>query len=203
MIIKVCGMREPDIIAALSELNPDWMGMIFYPKSKRYLTKVIDKKANESQRRVGVFVNATEAEILDEVRTQQLDYVQLHGKETPAFCESLKQQGLQLIKAFSVDDDFDFSQTEDYEPHCDYFLFDTKGRHPGGNGTLFNWDILRKYKGNTPFLLAGGIGPAHLTQVRSFTHEAFAGVDLNSQFETAPGLKNITTLKKFIDDLRR
>jgi len=202
MKIKVCGMREPKNMEALAELQPDLMGMIFYPKSKRYLTKVINEKVAKGIKRVGVFVNANKAEILKIAYAQQLDYIQLHGEESPEFCALIKAENLKVVKAFAVNDDFDFNLTKVYEPHCEYFLFDTKGKNPGGNGVVFNWDILRKYKGHTPFLLAGGIGPEHLTEVKKIKHEKMWGVDLNSKFEISPGLKNITTLKKFINDLR-
>ena len=195
-------MRDLENVEALAELKPDFMGMIFYEKSKRYLDHIIPAHLTNDLKRVGVFVNTNKAEILEKVNTQQLDYVQLHGKESPAFCAALKVEGVHLIKAFSVDENFDFDLTKVYEPYCDYFLFDTKGKNPGGNGIVFDWEILRKYKGNTPFLLAGGIGEQHLTEVQKLQHPMLAGVDLNSGFETAPGLKNIDTLKTFIHELR-
>jgi len=134
--------------------------------------------------------------------------VQLHGHETPEFCRSIKEEGLksgralQIIKAFGVAPDEPFPHTEDYEADCDFFLFDTRCPTAGGSGRTFDWDVLQNYHGHTPFFLSGGIGPDNANRLRSFSHPAWAGVDLNSRFETTPALKDVGLLADFIKDLR-
>jgi len=210
MIIKVCGMCNSENLSQLVELNVDWVGMIFYNASTRHAEA--DKAAAENLRllkisdfgikKVGVFVNAEKSAILQKVNGYDLSYIQLHGSETPVFCKQLKAEGLKIIKAFAVDDQFDFTILEDYVPHCDYFLFDTKGKLPGGNGTTFNWEQLRKYELQTPFLLSGGIGIEQLELLETFDHPRMKGIDLNSRFETSPGIKDIEKLKHFIDKFK-
>ncbi len=210
MIVKVCGMCNRENLAELVQLNVDWVGMIFYDASSRNVEA--DKAAAENLRllkisdfgikKVGVFVNARKEDILQKVESYHLNFVQLHGQESSVFCQELKAKGLSLIKAFSIDSSFDFNQLEEYAPHCDYFLFDTKGKLPGGNGITFNWEVLKNYKLNTPFLLSGGIGQDQLEDLKSFSHSQLMGIDLNSKFETSPGMKDIKKLKFFISTFR-
>jgi phosphoribosylanthranilate isomerase len=211
MKVKVCGMRDPENILALAKLPVDMMGFIFYPKSPR---SVKDKKlpawlnknadALKKIKRVGVFVNAEIEEVLNKVHDYQLDFVQLHGDESPEYCEELLQyweistmRRAKLIKAFPVDEYFNFVATAGYAGHCALFLFDTKGVAFGGTGKAFNWELLRKYKGPRPFLLAGGIGPESIDSIRVFSHELFYGVDLNSRFEKGPGIKDLDKIQLF------
>jgi phosphoribosylanthranilate isomerase len=201
LIIKVCGMREADNIRDLQALEVDWMGMIFFKKSARHVDSKLDISIETPK--VGVFVNETLDVILDKVEQFQLSKLQLHGDESPAFCAALKKQFAgDLIKVFSVGDDFDFEQLAPYESIVDYFLFDTKGKQRGGNGVTFDWQILQAYKGQLPFLLSGGIGEEHMAEIKNFRHSKMIGIDLNSKFEISPAYKDIQKLKNFIYGIR-
>ena len=198
MTIKVCGMRDADNIQAVEQLGIDWMGMIFWPKSSRFVADV-PSYLPKQVRLVGVFVDASLVDIRQHVSDYQLDLIQLHGKETPAFAEVLKP--LSVIKAFNISEAEDLKQTKAYEGIVDYFLFDTKGKVVGGNGEKFDWSVLSSYHGETPFLLSGGIGPDDVEAVNSFRHPKCIGIDLNSRFEQAPALKDISKLRNFIKQL--
>jgi len=200
MIIKTCGMRDADNIRAVSELGIDWMGFIFWAPSSRYVSEKPTFLPTR-QKRVGVFVDARIEEVKSKADEYALDLIQLHGSESPAFCERLKANSRQqLIKAFNIATQEDLEQTIPYEGLVDYFLFDTKAKMVGGNGTQFDWSILSAYQGNTPFLLSGGIGPDDAEKVRNFHHPQLAGIDLNSRFELSPALKDIEKLKQFITE---
>ncbi len=200
MIIKTCGMRDADNIRAVSELGIDWMGFIFWVPSSRYVSEKPTFLPTR-QKRVGVFVDARIEEVKSKADEYALDLIQLHGKESPAFCERLKTNSRQqLIKAFNIATQEDLEQTLPYEGLVDYFLFDTKAKMVGGNGTQFDWSVLSAYQGNTPFLLSGGIGPDDAEKVRNFHHPQLAGIDLNSRFELSPALKDIEKLKQFITE---
>jgi phosphoribosylanthranilate isomerase len=200
MIIKTCGMRDADNIRAVSELGIDWMGFIFWPPSSRYVSEKPSFLPTR-QKRVGVFVDARIEEVKSKADEYALDLIQLHGSESPAFCEWLKANSRQqLIKAFNIATQEDLEQTIPYEGLVDYFLFDTKAKMVGGNGTQFDWSVLSAYQGNTPFLLSGGIGPDDAEKVRNFHHPQLAGIDLNSRFELSPALKDIEKLKQFITE---
>lgn len=195
-------MREADNISALTQLPIDYIGFIFFAGSRRFVGNHPPVPTLPQLKRVGVFVNSDRREILDQAREYQLDAVQLHGEETPPFCHEVRAQALQVIKVFSIDENFDFSITMAFEDSCDYFLFDTKGKNRGGNGVAFDWLILKEYRGKVPFLLAGGIRPGMEYAVKNFEHKKFHGIDLNSGFEIEPGKKDIEKLKKFIDEVR-
>ena len=191
-------MRAPDNIAALSDLAPDYMGFIFWENSKRFVNNPTpDLPA--SIKKTGVFVDASPAYITDMVKQHQLQAVQLHGEESPNFCQKLHALGLEIIKAFAVDASFDFSVLEAYETVCTYFLFDTKGPLPGGNGNRFDWSVLRNYPSVKPFFLSGGIGPGDQNAIASIINLnlPLCAIDINSQFEIEPGLKNIEIIKQF------
>lgn len=205
MRLKVCGMRELENISALSELDPNYMGFIFWSESSRFVDKKtppLDKKIIKT----GVFVDATFDYILTKIKDHQLDAVQLHGQESCSYCKVIKDYGLKVIKSFSIKNTFDFNTLEDYENSCDYYLFDTKGKLPGGNGFNFDWKILNEYPSQKPFFLSGGIGVDNLNEIKKLvkTKLPIHAIDVNSKFETAPGNKNIELLKKFkkeIDEL--
>jgi phosphoribosylanthranilate isomerase len=152
---------------------------------------------------VGVFVDENAFEILGLAKNLGLEYVQLHGKENRKTCSILKKQGLKILKAFSIDDQFKFSSTNAFKSVADYFLFDTKTKLHGGSGKKFNWNILADYKEETPFFLSGGIGPNDAQIIKKIKHPKLAGIDLNSGFEDKPGLKNIENLKNFIEELKK
>lgn len=205
MKIKICGMKYKDNIESVAALQPYYLGFIFYHGSKRNFNGEIPK-LNADIKKVGVFVNEEESVISDLVEKHQLNGVQLHGDESPAFCVSLKASNnpdLEIIKAFAVSEHFNFNKLEDYKDVCDYFLFDTKGKERGGNGTLFDWTLLRQYHLKKPFFLSGGIGLAEADRIHSFLESPLSNychtLDLNSKFESEPGLKKTFELKKFID----
>lgn len=209
MLIKVCGMRDPDNIRWVVETGIDWMGFIFYARSPRFvgdlsLDEIIREKAvHEPPVRVGVFVNATPEYMMEMGNKYALGYLQLHGNESPDTCYALHKRGYAIIKAFSIANEDDLKLTADYEGRADYFLFDTKCNGYGGSGKQFDWSVLTAYKGQTPFLLSGGINPDSVESIRNFHHPKLAGLDLNSGFETAPGIKNAEKLKTFIDKIKK
>ena len=199
MMIKVCGMRDAQNIRDVESLGVDWIGMIFWPKSKRYVAEM-PSYLPEHLKKVGVFVDSTLDDILQHISDYQLDIIQLHGQESPDFAKALKPHT--IIKAFNIEKADDLLQTEKYEGIADYFLFDTKGKMVGGNGQKFDWSVLTAYQGKTPFLLSGGIGPEDAESVKSFHHPRCIGIDLNSRFESEPGFKDINQLKTFINNIR-
>lgn len=193
-------MREVSNIRALESLDITWMGMIFFQKSKRHVVNPVPRE-NKNIQRIGVFVNAAQDYIDRKIKMHDLAGVQLHGTETREFCKEIKGKGLITIKAFSIDESFNFSNLENFHDVCDYFLFDTKGKTHGGTGIRFDWKILTKYQGPTPFLLSGGIGPEHAEEIKDFNHHYMHGIDINSRFEIKPALKNIEAIKRFKDEL--
>ena len=192
-------MKYPENILEVSQLLPDYLGFIFYKKSSRYFDGEIPE-IPKTIKKVGVFVNASLEEITSKIEKYDLDLIQLHGNETPEFCKNLKQDKIEIIKVFSVDDDFEFNILEKYEQVCDYFLFDTKGKLHGGNGITFNWKILDKYKSKKPLILSGGIGITEIEKIKTMSLPIFA-IDINSKFEIEPGLKNTNLLQQFITQL--
>lgn len=202
MMIKVCGMRDADNIREAEKLGIDLMGLIFWPLSSRYVRECPTYLPTKV-RRVGVFVDADIEAVRHTAREYALDYVQLHGHESPEYCARLVDSGLPfaIIKAFHISTTHDLLQTQAYDGIADLFLFDTKGRLAGGNGEQFDWDILAAYQGDTPFLLSGGIGVDDIEKVKNFHHQRLAGIDLNSRFETTPGLKDINKLRTFLQQL--
>lgn len=201
MIIKVCGMRDANNIRQLEESHiADWMGLIFYPKSSRYVAQ-IPNYLPKKMKRIGVFVNSSQEDIYQHVQDYQLAGIQLHGQETPSFIRHLKNIPI-LIKAFNIATADDLVQTDNYEGLCDYYLFDTKCLTMGGSGKQFDWDLLQYYKGKTPFLLSGGINSDSLNQLSGFYHPMWAGVDLNSCFEQAPAMKDIALLTHFCKEFK-
>lgn len=193
MLIKVCGIvTDADRLAETS----DMVGFIYYDRSPRHVDVApISKQAL----RVGVFVDENMDVIERIISRDRLDYVQLHGNETPEQCTALARRS-KVIKAFSIGSRSDLDKAKDYR--CDLFLFDTKGAAKGGNGVQFDWSILDHYTGSTPFILSGGIGPDDAQAIKALDHPMLAGVDLNSRFESAPGQKDMDKIKLMIDELR-
>lgn len=204
MVFKVCGMRNAENIRALWEVEPTHIGMIFHEKSPRNVLEELTgfpfHSELEDPINTGVFVNQSKEYIVKKVKAFKLRAVQLHGSESPELVEELKRENLQVIKVFSVDEGFDFKETEKYEK-ADFFLFDTKGKSEGGNGVAFDWNLLGNYSGEVPFILAGGIGPNSIEDLRLFleteSSKHCVGIDVNSGFEILPGLKDIEALKQF------
>ncbi len=197
-------MREADNIRAVDALSTDFMGFIFWPHSSRYVA-ALPACLPQRAKRVGVFVDADMADLLQHAAQYGLHAVQLHGHENPAYVRQLRASVGQLtvIKAFNIATPNDLEQTVPYEGLADYFLFDTKGPSVGGNGKQFDWTVLNAYNGTTPFLLSGGIGPDDAPRIRSFHHPLLAGIDLNSRFETSPAVKDINQLNNFIKTIRQ
>lgn len=208
MKIKVCGLTIPTNVQAVMQLGVNYVGFIFYEDSPRNVTTPpenfvgFDKILNSTVKKVGVFVNASIPFIMEKVKTYQLDFVQLHGDENVFYCSKLKGKGAKIIKAFSVDDDFIFTETDAYKYYCDYFLFDTKGEKRGGNGQRFDWRILNRYKGKTPFFLSGGIAPSMAEEIKQLDFAHLHALDLNSGFEIEPGYKSVTAISEFINGVK-
>ena len=203
MKVKVCGMRNPENIRQVAALQPDFMGFIFYEGSKRFVGDAISPsllaELPASIQKIGVFVNETTEAIKERVQTYGLDLVQLHGRETPRQCKELQEAGIKVIKAFSVDEAFSFENTLVYERYCEYFLFDTRGNNYGGNGTVFDWEILKGYIADKPYFLSGGLNLKNLEskEFDKLRPKPFA-VDVNSGFEQEPGLKKVAELKQLL-----
>jgi len=213
MRIKVCGMKFQENIEAVAALQPDYMGFIFYEKSARFFDGQIPSLP-KNIKKVGVFVDASLEYILEKIIEYDLQAVQLHGKESSAFCDALKRHPefisgfhqVEIIKVFSIKETFDFSVLQAYETVCDYFLFDTKGKNPGGNGYTFNWEVLKNYPSTKPYFLSGGIGLVEVDNLVTFLKNKKSNycyaIDINSKFEIKPGLKDIDRLKEFKNKLK-
>ncbi len=223
MVIKVCGMRDAQNIREVSQLGVDMIGMIFYPKSPRYVEmqsshagiipdyvkEDINIKSAKSPARVGVFVDDMVQNIVTRVVNYHLDYVQLHGNEPREMCENLRltldpdiRPGIKIIKAISVSDASDIQKYKEYVGAVDLFLFDTKCKTVGGSGQQFDWQVLEQYDGEVPFLLSGGIGPEDASRLHAFHHPKCIGIDLNSRFEIKPGVKDVEKLKGFLNAMQ-
>ena len=205
MNIKVCGITQFKQLQQLDALNIDYAGLIFYKDSPRYMGDKLPgkeiKNADFDIKKVGVFVNPSYGDLLDAIDDYGLDIVQLHGNETPELCEELSAE-VEVIKAFRIEDgDANIDKlVEPYDAVCDYYLFDTGGLKEsfGGTGQQFNWAILKNAKIEKPFFLSGGIGPGDAQKVNSFSHPDFFAIDINSKFETAPGVKDMAAILKFM-----
>ena len=155
MKLKICGMKYKENIQAVAKLQPDYLGFIFYQKSKRNFKGKIPS-VSKGIKKTGVFVDSSLDEVIDKINEYDLDAIQLHGDESPEFCQTFSN--VEVIKVFLIGETFDFNQLKPYENVCDYFLFDTKGKEKGGNGVLFDWKLLKNYSLRKPFFLSGGIG---------------------------------------------
>lgn len=217
-------MRDAQNIREVSQLGVDMIGMIFYPKSPRYVEMqsshagIIPDYAKEdigvsvsskTPARVGVFVDDMVQNIVTRVVNYHLDYVQLHGNEPREMCENLRltldpdiRPGIKIIKAISVSDASDIQKYKEYVGTVDLFLFDTKCKTVGGSGQQFDWQVLEQYDGEVPFLLSGGIGPEDASRLHAFHHPKCIGIDLNSRFEIEPGVKDVEKLKGFLNEMQ-
>ena len=193
--LKICGMRDAANIASIAALQPDYIGFIFYGKSPRYVSEDFKlPRIDSGIRKVGVFVNEQTGSILRKVEQYKLDFVQLHGNESIEQCAELSQK-VDVIKAFSIAETFDFNALKPFENHVTYFLFDTKGRYFGGNAKAFDWNLLKKYNQHVPFFLSGGITPENVSDVDGLRNLNIRAIDVNSGVEDAPGIKNSTKIK--------
>lgn len=229
MKIKVCGMRDADNIRAVSDLGADMIGFIFWKGSPRYVQMIsssagtipdyseerLAKRQNKSvpperPERVGVFMDDMPQNIVTRVYNYDLDYIQLHGSESRIMIENLRstlvpdiKNNIKIIKTLSIRSKDDIEAYKEYEGIVDMFLFDTKMSLTGGSDEQFNLALLDEYKGKIPFLLGGGISLRDTERLRRISHPLFAGVNLNSKFETEPGMKDIDKLRTFIEEIRR
>lgn len=202
---KICGMRNLDNIQDVLANNPDFMGFIFYEKSSRFVSdaamdEIITLPFGTTER-VGVFVNASYEAIKVKYEKGYFSYVQLHGDESPALVQRLKNDGIKTIKVFSVGEDFDVTVTTPYEEVADYFLFDTKGKHRGGNGVKFDWSVLESLNGNMPIILSGGLDVEDIGTLKQTTLHNLKMLDFNSKLELEPGLKQVDRIKELSKEI--
>jgi phosphoribosylanthranilate isomerase len=201
--IKICGMREPENIVRVADLQPDYMGFIFYEQSPRCVPIEFSiPKISSMVHRVGVFVNESHSVILKNAKLHSLEFVQLHGAESPDLCRRIRSEGIKLIKSFSVDHRFDFHTTDPYKHAIDFFLFDTKGTYPGGNAISFDWTLLSQYDQEIPFFLSGGISRQNILKVKGLKEMNIKAIDVNSGVEDGPGIKNIKFAQEIISSFR-
>lgn len=196
-LIKVCGMRNAENIRAVEQAGPDWMGFIFYEPSPRYVAEMPAYMPQQCKR-VGVFVHPQIRDVVEKVKAFGLQVVQFRGTASPDMCDTFKQRGLTVIRALPVTESF-VADTAEYTDKIDYFLFDTPTLKFGGSGRRYNWNLLQRYTGPTPFLLSGGLSPQSLNDIKTFKHKYLAGYDLNSGFETAPAMKDAAAIANFIN----
>jgi len=205
MKLKVCGMKYQDNIKQVAQLQPDYLGFIFYEKSARNFDSDSTPELQKSIKKTGVFVNKDIDFVIEKIKTNNLQAIQLHGKESVDYCKNLQSENVEIIKVFSIKNEFDFSVLKPYEEVVDYFLFDTKGKHPGGNGYTFDWNVLNNYPSTKPFFLSGGIGIEQIDDIKKFQKSEASkycyALDVNSKFEIEPGLKDIELLKEFKNKL--
>lgn len=201
--VKICGMRDPENIREVATLQPDFMGFIFYKHSPRCVPDDwMLPEINEKILRVGIFVNEHPENILKKVKRHRLDFVQLHGDEPVLVCDKLKAAGVGVIKVFSIDRYFDFRETSRYKGSVDYFLFDTKGKYYGGNAKTFDWNILRQYSQEIPFLLSGGITLDNIQSAAKLSGMNLHAIDVNSGAEVSPGIKDVDQVKRIMENLK-
>lgn len=206
MKVKICGMKFPKNILEIGALQPDYIGFIFYPKSKRFVGENFSQKSIEKLpktiKKVGVFVNESVENILKIQKQFSFDTIQLHGDESIEMCSILQQNGIEVIKVFSVDNYFDFEKTKPFESVCELFLFDTKTEKYGGSGKAFDWKILEKYNLEKPFFLSGGLGLNNLKKIKQINHPQLIGLDFNSQLEDENYKKITEEVNELIQKIR-
>tara|TARA_X000000950_G_scaffold279829_1_gene373251 strand:- start:1938 stop:2555 length:618 start_codon:yes stop_codon:yes gene_type:complete len=199
MKIKICGMKLTSNIIEVSKINPDYMGFIFWEKSKRFFNGTIPS-ISENIKKTGVFVNSPISFILNKIKKHDLNAVQLHGDESIDFCKKIKLlTDIEIIKVFKVNDNFNFNKILSFDKVCDYYLFDTKGKLPGGNGFRFDWEILKKYPYKKKFFLSGGIGLLDINNLKKILklNLPIHAIDVNSKFELRNEIKNVNDLSNF------
>lgn len=204
--VKVCGLVDPVNTQEIVQALPDFIGFNFYPRSKRYVGNnpqdSLLSNIPASIHKTGVFVNESPGKIIEITDQYHLNLIQLHGNESAAYCNKLAEKGLKIIKTFGIGDNFDFSQLNEFETVCEYFLFDTKIGHHGGSGLKFEWEKIHEYYIEKPFFIAGGIKPEDALALKRLKHKYLFAVDINSCFELYPGLKDPVKVKKFIDEIK-
>mgnify|MGYP005847446923 CR=1 FL=1 len=205
MKIKICGNKDPNNIQALLPLKPDFMGFIFYKPSQRYIGNIDNsffKDIPPSVRKVGVFVNEEINSLIVHSKTLGLDYVQLHGEEDVEYVKMVYFTGVPVIKVFRIDEELPCEEIKKYESYVSYFLFDKKTEKYGGSGKKFPWSLLDTYVSHVPFIVSGGIGPDDAEALKQIKHPKIYAADINSCFETKPGIKNVEAITDFIKKIR-
>lgn len=195
-------MRIPEnIMELVDQIQPDWMGLIFHPPSPRFVDSMhADFIKGIKVRKAGVFVDAEISVILEKIESFGLTTLQLHGQETVEKVKEIKEKtGLEIFKVFSVNETIQWDLLKGYMPLVDFFLFDTFTKSYGGSGKTFNWQLLKDYPFEKPFLLSGGISLDHIEAIKSLKSQTpqLAGIDINSKFEIKPGLKDVSLIEKF------
>jgi len=201
LLLKVCGNCKPENTKETADLLPDMMGFIFYKPSPRCVGEFDMPKLPNSVQTAAVFVDEEPDQVKFIVKKYNFSWLQFSGHESPSYCQDA-QKTARVIKAFHVDHDFDFEKTKPYLSCCDYFLFDAKGKSPGGNGIRFSWELLHNYPYEMPFFLSGGIGVGHLEEIKKLTHKSLAGLDVNSGVEASPGVKDLKKLNAFMAQMK-
>jgi phosphoribosylanthranilate isomerase len=205
--VKVCGMRDHRNVRSVISTGPDYLGFIFYPESPRFVGTNPDKglfqEVPAGIRKVGVFVDEEPRNVLELAGQYNLNFVQLHGNESAAYCKTITAAGLGIIKAFGIGKAFDFESLRPYLPVCDYFLFDSRSDQHGGTGVRFDWNMLGLYTFDVPFFLSGGISCEDATNIRLLRHRSLYAVDINSRFESEPGIKDEGKVKSFIQEIKK
>ncbi|MFB2120647.1 phosphoribosylanthranilate isomerase [Parapedobacter sp. 2B3] len=201
--IKICGLKQPDNIREVIALQPDYIGLIFYPGSRRFIDQLDADwvMGLHGTKKTGIFVDAAIHEVKTAIQRYGFQAVQLHGAEAPAYCATLADCGVEIIKAFGINERFDWTIVRGYETIVDYFLFDTQSTQHGGTGKRFDWTLLAGYTGNTPFFLSGGIGAENIADALRLDDSRLYALDLNSRFETAPGVKDIALLRNTLQTI--
>lgn len=194
-------MREANNIRAVEAAGADWLGFIFYPKTPRFVKKVPDYLPQKAKR-VGVFVHPQFRDVVEKVKQFGLQAVQFHGTASANMCATFRERGLLVIRALPITPDF-VAETAEYTDKIDYFLFDTPTLKFGGSGQKYDWSLLQRYPGPTPFLLSGGLSPQSVEALQHFHHPMLRGYDLNSGFEVSPALKDAAAIKQFIDIMKK
>lgn len=204
MKIKICGMKYPENIQEVTALKPDYLGFIFYKDSKRYCADSLKyddiAQLDFTVQKVGVFVNESIKNVIHLATVYDMQLIQLHGDESAEYCENLKLLDFKIIKAFGIDEDFDFSVLEEYKDHCDYFLFDTKSREYGGTGKHFDWNLLKKYDNSKPVFLSGGLEIQDIPVVHDLLKDInIHALDFNSKLEKDCAVKDVVICKEVIN----
>lgn len=203
---KVCGITDPKNAGEVGVHQPDYMGFIFYPRSLRYVGKKPDpalfSAVPEKTEKTAVFVNEYYERMIEVTGKYGIGHVQLHGMESPETCTALRSHGLKVIKVFPGDQLENIRLLKDYEEAADYFLFDTPVKSHGGSGRKFDWSGLNKFSSPKRFFLSGGISADDAEQLRGLDMKGLFAVDINSRFETTPGVKDPALVGNFIKSLR-
>ncbi len=203
MIVKVCGIKTEQNIRDIAKLHIDMIGLNFYRPSVRYVDESVDPllydMLDDPVSRVGVFVNMEIDDLLDYVDEYRLDFAQLHGDEDVDYCRALSKQ-IPVIKVFRIAEGFEITEVLAFD-FVNFVLFDKDSKNYGGSGQKFEWDILKEYPLSVPFLLSGGIGPDDVDLVKSMVHPHFVGIDINSKFESEPGVKDIDMVRRFLEEV--